>query len=417
MRNELLLSLLLGGLFTLASTPFNEVWAEEDSSEEDGDEGDEEGGEDEGSNEDDSSHISKEDEDDVENWSDEGEVEKKEEKKEEVKKKELPPEPKRYGNSGHWYEVTAECARCPSLLDQSLGIEEPLVMREFFDYLQIDSNRKGGKFVYPSMGENRPLGVSDSSSRVLVWQYTLDVGSRLTDTYATLWDLELKAKGGLLYGRRYEVQVWSDSAYQEWEKGYKADQSYISSSKLKTYAGMTAVKKLDTDNNRFQVGDDSRISFVGYAAFVRSDVDVAAIAAEQESLRESAELEAKRLRDQKDWYEKGKDLLDDKEWDEALGAFQKAADLGMESLDLHYELGFTYYKVGDYKNAKSHYQTILDQDPRDTDVRYNLARIYEKEKDWDAAIREYQAILKFDPDDQVSRERLELLKTAREMQR
>jgi tetratricopeptide (TPR) repeat protein len=359
----------------------------------------------------------KEDDDDVDNWSDEGVVEKKVEKKVEEKKRDLPPEPKRNGTSGNWYEVTVECARCPNLLDQSFGLEDSMVMREFFDFIQIDSNRKSAKFVFPSIGENRPMGVSDKGKRLLIWQYTVDVGTRLTDTYATVWDLTLQAKDGLLYGRRYEVQAWSEEAYEDWERGYQAKKSFISSSKLLSYADLAPVKALDTDNNRFQVGGDSRISFVGYAAFVRSDVDNGAIEDEQSALRQKAEKEAKRLRDQKDEYSKGQSYLDDKDWESALESFEKAASLGMESLDLHYELGFTYYKVGNLSKAKEHYSTILDTDPRDTDVRYNLARIYEKERDWDAAIREYQAILKFDPDDQVSRERLNLLKTAREMQR
>jgi Tfp pilus assembly protein PilF len=177
------------------------------------------------------------------------------------------------------------------------------------------------------------------------------------------------------------------------------------------------VKALDTDNNRFQVGADARITFGGFAAFVRSDIDKDAIEDEQTLLREKAEQEAKRLRDQKDEYSKGQSALDDKDWEAALTSFEKAASLGLDTLDLHYELGFAYYKVGNLSKAKTHYSKILKTDPRDTDVRYNLARIYEKEKDWDSAIREYQAILKFDPDDQVSRERLELLKIAREMQR
>ena len=119
--------------------------------------------------------------------------------------------------------------------------------------------------------------------------------------------------------------------------------------------------------------------------------------------------------DQKEYFGKGVASLDDKEWEEALEAFDKAEGLGMKSLDLDYNMGFAYYMLKDYEQAKKRYRAVLDVDPRDTDVRYNLARIYEKEKDWDSAIREYQAILKFDPDDSGTRDRLELLKQAREM--
>ena len=241
---------------------------------------------------------------------------------------------------------------------------------EVFDFIQIDSNKKGGKFVFPSIGENRTLSVSDSGKRVLIWQYTVDVGTRLTDTYATIWDLGVHANGGLLYGRRYEVQVWTDDAYEEWERGYRSKPSFISSSKLKSYAALAPVKALDTENNRFQVGSDSRVSFAGYAAFVRSDVSQEAIADEQNGLREKAEEEAKRLREQGRFTGQDSDDKNGRDW-----LFEKAYSLSLESLDLHYELGFAYYKTGNLTKAKEHYGTILEVDPRDTDVRYNLARI------------------------------------------
>jgi tetratricopeptide (TPR) repeat protein len=355
------------------------------------------------------------DEDDVDDWSFEGEEVKKEEVKEEKKKKELPPEAKRYGVSGHWYEIAVDCANCPTLLGQTLGIEDEMVMREFFDYILIASDRKTGEFIYPSASQKLPLGVYNSGNRVLIWQYVIDTGTRLTDTYAVIWDFQLKADSGLLYGRKYEVQAWTADAYEDWDRGYQAKKSFISSSKLKTYTSLDPVKKLDTDNPRFQVGDSARIQFVGYSGFVRSDVKQAAIAADQEKLKAAAEAEAKRARDQKEYFRKGENALDDRDWEDALTAFEKARSLGFESLDLNYNLGYAYYKLDDFDNAKKEYKVILKDDPRDTEVRYNLARIHEKEKNFDEAIKEYQAILKFNPDDSSARDRLELLKAARAM--
>jgi hypothetical protein len=165
------LSLLLVLAMLLPATL---VYAEGEEDEEsldeadEGDEGSEDKDEGDGTRED-GPLISREDEDDVDSWSFEGEVEKKEEVKKEVKKKALPPEPKRYGNSGNWYEVSVECGGCETLLGQQLGIEDSLVMREFFDYVQVSSDRKSGKFVYPSEGETRPVGIRDSSKRVRLW--------------------------------------------------------------------------------------------------------------------------------------------------------------------------------------------------------------------------------------------------------
>ena len=176
--------------------------------------------------------------------------------------------------------------------------------------------------------------------------------------------------------------------------------------------GPAPVKALDTENNRFQVGSDSS-QLAGYAAFVRSTPRGPSRTSKQPSRKGRGRGQACARSEGR--VQAGQGLLDDKDWP-ALCRVRESLPLGLESLDLHYELGFAYYKTGNPKKAKEHYGTILEADARDTDVRYNLARIYEKEKDWDSAIREYQAILKFDPDDQTSRDRLNLLKTAREMQ-
>lgn len=378
----------------------------EEEDEKDGEEG-----------ESDDPNISREEEgDDVDDWSFEGETKKEEVKKEEApKKRELAPEPKRYGNSGNWYDIPVDCQDCKNLLNQTFGTEEPDVMREFFDFIQIASDRKSGKFVFPSIGQNRPLGIKDGTTRVLVWQYMVAEGTRLTDTYATLWDMGVHADGGMLYGRKYEIQAWTDEAYEDWDRGYKASTAYIPTDKLKSYFDLAPVKKLTLEKRNFQVGESSRVTFVGHSAFVRSDVSAAAIAKEQEALKARAEEDAKRLRDQKEWFRKGEDALDDREWDLAMAAFLKSRELGLDNLDLNYNLGFSYQKTKDYKKAIAEYSTILETDLRDIDVRFNLAQIYEKQKDFDAAIKEYQTILKFDPDDDASRDRLALLRAAREM--
>lgn len=388
---------------------------------EDEDDGDlfdeeEEGDEEEGSSEGDP-NITREDEDDVDDWSFEGEVkeEKKEVKEEKKVGRELQPEPKRYGNSGNWYEVPVECGDCPTLLGQEFGIEKSEVLRQFYDFIQIGSKRRDGKFVYPSIGQNRPFGVKDGSGRVRIWMYVKDTGTRLTDTYATVWDLEVKAAGGMLYGRKYEIQAWTADAYKETDEGYEAKSDFVPVDKILKYMDLSPVKNLTSEKSNFKVGDESRISFAGYSAFVRHDVDQESIVKEQEELKAAAEAEAKRKRDQKAWYEKGEKYRDDKAWEDAVTAYLKARDLGLDSLDLNYGLGVSYQKMKSYDKATTEYRTVLDADPKDNDVRYNLAKIYEKQKDFDSAIREYETILKFDPDDDPVRDRVELLKAARDM--
>jgi tetratricopeptide (TPR) repeat protein len=248
-----------------------------------------------------------------------------------------------------------------------------------------------------------------------LYAYAEDTGARLTDIWATVWDLDVKAKGGLLYGRKYEVQAWTAEAYEESGKGYKAKAAFLPTAKLLAYPDLAPVKGLTTDKANFSVSDNARITFVGYSAFVRSDVSKDAIEEEKAALRAAAEAEKKRVRDQKAWYAKGEKFVEERNWSEAQTSFLEARKLGLDSTDLSYNLGLAYQMNKDYPSAISEYQKVLGANPRDTDVRYNLARIYEKQKSWDNAIKEYQAILKFDPDDASARERLELLKAARDM--
>jgi hypothetical protein len=378
---------------------------------------DEDGDEEEGGGEDDLDLPSGKQEDDVDNWSYEGEDEKPkvETKDDKPKKVELPPEPKRYGTSGHWYQVEADCSSCETLLGQRFAIEDPLVMRQYFDYFDVAADRKSAEFNYPSISETRDLGVNDRKDRLIIWQYVVETGTRLTDTYATVWDLRLMADGGLLYGRKYEVQAWTEDAYTGWERGYKSDPKFIDTKKLLSYVDLAPVEALTVEKGRFQVGESARINFSGYVGFVRTDVSREAIAAEQQRLKDAAEAEKKRVVDQKAFFKKGEAAMDDKAWDDAIAAFRKSRELGLDTLDLKYNLGFCYYKQKDFDQAKTEYRALLDVDPRDTDVRYNLARIFEKEKNFDAAIKEYQAILKFDPDDGAARERLEVVRAARDM--
>lgn len=377
---------------------------------------DDEGGEGEGEGD---PNISRVDEDDFDTWTLEGEQveEKKPEKKDKtpVQKRELPPEPPRNGYSGNWYQVPVECAACPTLLDQKLGIEDPLVMREFFDHIQIESDKKNGRYVFPSIGQSRPLGVKGDGSHVVIYQYIIEQGVRLTDTYATIWDMQLLADGGVLYGRQYELQAWTKAAYETSEDGYKARPEFAPLDKLLAYPGLKPVQQLTLESPHFPVGEESRLTYRGSAAFVRSDVQLEAIALEQDRMRKQAEADAKRLRDQKEFYRKGEEALDEQDYERALAAFLKARELGLDNLDLTYNLGLSYQLLQDFDNAIAEYKVLLKSDPRDVDVRYNLARIYEKQKNWDAAIKEYQAMLKFDPDDQDARHRLELLRQAREM--
>ncbi len=376
-------------------TPSEE--GEDDGGEDGGDDGTEETGD----------QLPPPDEDDIDSWDttiekqDLNQVVEREEVKVDVE-----DEPERIGISGNWYQVEGDCDYCETILGQNLEVQETEVMRQFFDHLQIEPDASSGKMVYPSEGANRPLIVTQDGDRVIVLMYVIDVGERTTPEYATIWDLQwLLRDQRLLYGRRYAIDAYQPFAYAEWEKGYKADEGFLPQEQIRTFLDLSPVMALDETEKRFPIGDKAMLTYLGSAAFVRSDFDAEPYKDLQARLFQERTEADERERERAAAMEAADEQFADQDWEVLLESTRRAAELGEESADLHFYTAAAHQGLKQYEDAITEYKKVLELTPKDTSARFNLARIFEKLGRYKDALREYQVILKWDPDDEEAKER------------
>ena len=72
------------------------------------------------------------------------------------------------------------------------------------------------------------------------------------------------------------------------------------------------------------------------------------------------------------WFEDGNAAYAEGNYGQALTFYNSIVDAGMESADLYYNMGNTYYKMKDYPHAILYYEKALKLNPGDEDIRVNL---------------------------------------------
>lgn len=72
------------------------------------------------------------------------------------------------------------------------------------------------------------------------------------------------------------------------------------------------------------------------------------------------------------WFEDGNAAYEEGNYEQAMTFYNSIVEAGMESADLYYNMGNTYYKMKDYPHAILYYEKALKLDPSDEDTRVNL---------------------------------------------
>ncbi len=68
-------------------------------------------------------------------------------------------------------------------------------------------------------------------------------------------------------------------------------------------------------------------------------------------------------RDDFDWLKTGYEAFDDKKWDEALNAFNKAIKINPQNMEAYFYRGNVYDELGDYKTAIVNYNRAIKLNP------------------------------------------------------
>ena len=78
------------------------------------------------------------------------------------------------------------------------------------------------------------------------------------------------------------------------------------------------------------------------------------------------------------YFNEGNSALKHKDYQAAIWNYQKAISLDSETPNFHYNLGLTYYEIGNYKESIDSFKRVEMLVPNQSDTYYNLALAYNK---------------------------------------
>ena len=78
------------------------------------------------------------------------------------------------------------------------------------------------------------------------------------------------------------------------------------------------------------------------------------------------------------YFNEGNSALKHRDYQAAIWNFQKAISLDSETPNFHYNLGLTYYEIGNYKESIDSFRRVEMLVPSQSDTYYNLALAYNK---------------------------------------
>jgi len=78
------------------------------------------------------------------------------------------------------------------------------------------------------------------------------------------------------------------------------------------------------------------------------------------------------------YYSEGNEALKHRDYQMAIWNYQKAISLDSESPNFHFNLGLTYYEIGNYSESIDSFKRVEYLVPNQTDTYYNLALAHHK---------------------------------------
>ena len=78
------------------------------------------------------------------------------------------------------------------------------------------------------------------------------------------------------------------------------------------------------------------------------------------------------------YFDDGNSALKHRDYQAAIWNYQKAISLDSETPNFHYNLGLTYFEIGNYKESIDSFRRVEIMVPNQSDTYYNLALAYNK---------------------------------------
>lgn len=95
----------------------------------------------------------------------------------------------------------------------------------------------------------------------------------------------------------------------------------------------------------------------------------------------------------------GKVLTALKEPEPAIENFKKAIEIRPDFSEAIINVAQTYYKMGNYPDARTYYQRMVEYEPKNAEGHFGLANVYRKTEKFKDAIKEYNVALNIKHDD------------------
>jgi Flp pilus assembly protein TadD len=99
-----------------------------------------------------------------------------------------------------------------------------------------------------------------------------------------------------------------------------------------------------------------------------------------------------------DWHERGLELEDEGEFEEAMGAYRRALEIAPGFADAHLDLGRLLHEHGQIEEAERHYRQALEARPEDATAAFNVGVALQDQDRLREAAEAYVAALEIDPD-------------------
>jgi Flp pilus assembly protein TadD len=117
------------------------------------------------------------------------------------------------------------------------------------------------------------------------------------------------------------------------------------------------------------------------------------------------------------WFNRATVLLREKQYEQAVAAFERAVQLNPAHQPAHGRLGYALEQLGRIAEAEAHYRKAVQLNPDDPEATRNLAELLfaRSERDQTArqeASRLYRALCELNPNDTGARQRLDAISSA-----
>jgi tetratricopeptide (TPR) repeat protein len=136
--------------------------------------------------------------------------------------------------------------------------------------------------------------------------------------------------------------------------------------------------------------------YLGKAGENASHLDAANQAIDRLSGRRSTTASGSDPEAAKRYYAEGIKQLTAENFNAAIRSFEQSIQAAPNQKDAHYNMGYTYFKLGQYNEAANAYLGALKIDPQYADARYMLCYSYFKLRNWNDAEREAKTLVKVD---------------------